>query len=317
MPSAAGLDTQAQCNSPGPGTAWPADVSGRVVYSERKEWIYSNLLKVIHLPEQIYLATTAHRFPEPVWAALRQAGGEIGPEWLLTSKRIISFRDLREHPWSTVCNPATVRTFDTHEWAETDDPDRRREFVRLLNHCLRGFTRSLDLRYHKGQDCYYFPATTDLTPRSLTYCSLQQKASRDVFAVYRKKSDPETVSHYRHSAFSGSFQRYGREWYLQITPTYLYTVDGYWISRFQGELLAGIKRFDRNAAVVGQVAMWGDYLTPEGGLFSALYPYLQFGKLERFQVNRTINDNAWLPQDSTAPEQEGGEADERPLPDES
>jgi hypothetical protein len=290
-----------------------------VVYSDRKEWIYSNLLKVINLPEHIYVATTTYRFPEPVWAALRQASGEIGPEWLLTSKHIISFRDLREHPWSAICNPATVRVCGTQDWAATNDPDRFREFVRLLNHCLRGFTRSLDLRYQRGLDCYYFPATADLTPKNLAYRSLQQKASRDVFAVYYKKSDPQTVSHYRHSAFSGFFQRYGRDWYLQITPTYLYTVDGYRLSRFQGEMLAGIKRFDRNAAVVGQVAMWGDYLTPEQrDLFvPPPYPYLRLGKLERFQVNRALDDAAWLSQDSTAPEQEGGEADERPLPDEA
>jgi hypothetical protein len=309
--SAAGPDILAQYIS-------PADVSGRVVYSDKKEWLYSNLLKVIYLPKQIYGANTTHRFPGPLWAALRRAGGDIGPEWLLTSKRITSFRDLREPPWNTICKTATIRTCDTQEWAETDDPDQRRDFVRLLNHCLRGFTRSLDIRYHKELDCYYFPATADLTPRSLNYRSLQQKASRDVFAVYRKKSNPEVVSHYRHSAFIGSFQRYGREWYLQITPNYLYTVDGYRVSRFQGEMLAGIKRFDRNAAVVGQVAMWGDYLTPDQrDLFGPpTYPYLRFGKLERFQVNRTIDDSAWLPQDSTAPEQEGGEADERPLPDE-
>jgi hypothetical protein len=184
---------------------------------------------------------------------------------------------------------------------------------------MRGFIRSLDLRYHKQLKCYYFPATADLTPRSLNYRSLQQKASRDVFAVYHKRNNSEVVSHYRHSAFSGSFQRYGREWYLQITPTYLYTVDGYRVSRFQGEMLAGIKRFDRNAAVVGQVVMWGEYLTPEQrDLFGPpAYAYLRFGKLNRFQVNRTIDDDAWLPQDSTAPRQEGGEADERPLLDES
>ena len=140
--------------------------------------------------------------------ALRQAGGEVGPEWLLTSNRIISFRDVREYPWNTFCNPVTARICDTHEWAATDDPDQRRDFVRLLNHCLRGFTRSLDLCYHRKLDCHYFPATPDLKLRSLTYRSLQQKASRDVFAVYYKKSDPDAVSHYRHSAFSGSFQRY-------------------------------------------------------------------------------------------------------------
>ena len=131
-----------------------------------------------------------------------------------------------------------------------------------------------------------------------------------MFAVYYKKSAPDTVSHFRHSAFSGSFQRHGHEWYLQITPTYVYTVDGHRLSRYQGDLLAGIKRFDRNAAVLGQLVMWGDYLTPGAQLFAEVYPYLRFGTLERFQVNREINDDAWATQDSTAPE--GGAAGERP-----
>ncbi len=273
-----------------------------MIYSKEKEWLYSNLLKVT-LPEKIYVANTAQRFAGPVWAALRQAGGDVGPEWLLTSKRIVSFRDLRDSQWSAICSRATC--CNTGEWSETDDPDRRREFVRLLNHCLREFARTLDLCYNRELDCFYFPATPDLKPRSLTYRSLQQSASRDVFAVYYKKSDPAAVSHFRHAAFNGSFQRFGREWYLQITPTYVYTVDGHRLSRFQGDLLAGIKRFDRNAAVVGQVVMWGEYLTPTAGLFDNKYPYLTLGKPEKFQVNRTINDETWASQDST--DQKSGE----------
>lgn len=233
-----------------------------MVYSKQTEWLYSNLLKVAALPEHLYTASTNHRFAGALWTALQQAGGEIGPEWLLTSKRIVSFRDLREHPWNTICNPSTVRIYDMSEWAETDDPDRRRDFVRLLNHCLRAFTRSRNLSYRKDLDCYYFPPTPDLKPRAITYRSLQQDATRDVFAVYYKKNDPEAVSYFRHAAFCGSFQRYGREWYLQITPTYVYTVDGYKLSKFQGELLAGIKRFDRNAALVGQIVMWGGLPDP-------------------------------------------------------
>ena len=153
------------------------------------------------------MANNSYRFAGPLWNALQRAGGEIGPEWLLTSRRIISFRDLAEQPWRTICNPATIQTCDTQELAETNDPDQCRDFVRLLNHCLRAFTRSLGLRYHKGLDYYYFPATADLQPLSLSYRGLQQKASRDVFAIYFKKTAPEVVSHYRHSAFSGSFQR--------------------------------------------------------------------------------------------------------------
>jgi hypothetical protein len=231
--------------------------------------------------------------------ALGRAGGEAGSEWLLTAGQLLSCHDLRAHPWSAVCGNGSVESDDIQFWSETDDPDRRREFVRLLNHCLRAFTRSLGLRYYKPLDCHYFPATPDLKPRSLSYKSLQQNTSRDVFAVYFKKKQPAVVSHYRHAAFTGSFQRHGEEWYLQLTPTYLYTIDGYRVSRFQGELLAGIKRFDRNAAVVGQLVMWAEVLTPAQQLFGEPYPFLQFGKLERFQVNRRIDDAAWTAGDST------------------
>ena len=88
-----------------------------MVHSKEKEWLYSNLLNVT-LPEKIYVANTAQRFAGPVWAALRQAGGEVGPEWLLTSKRIISFRDLGESQWIAICSRATC--CDTAEWSETD-----------------------------------------------------------------------------------------------------------------------------------------------------------------------------------------------------
>lgn len=255
------------------------------------------------MPELFYVANTSHRFAGTVWAALRQGGREIGPEWLLTEKRILSFHDLGGRPWNTICDQ--VRPCDTHDWSESDDPDRRRDFVRLLNHCLRAFTRSLGLHYNKSLDCYYFPAEPDLKPRSLAYRSLQQNTSRDVVAIYYRKNEPGVISHFRHSAFFGSFQRYGRDWHLQITPTYVYTVDGQRLSRFQGELLAGIKRFDRNAAVVGQVVMWGEFLGPESQLSSEPYFYLKLGKPVRFQVDREINDLAWATQDSTA--QEGGE----------
>lgn len=84
-------------------------------------------------------------------------------------------------------------------------------------------------------------------------------------------------------------------------------MDGHRLSRYQGDLLAGIKRFDRNAAVVGQLVMWGEYLTPTAGLFESKYPFLKFGKPEKFQVNRTINDDAWASQDSTEQKDGGGE----------
>lgn len=308
VPTAAGQSTTAQ----GSVSNATADVTGQVICSDQKEWLYSNLLKVT-LPEQVFVANTTHRFAGPVWEALRAAGGDIGPEWLLLSKQIVSFRNLRDSQWKAVCDQGTVEAFDVPDWATPDDPDQCRDFVRLLNLCMDQFAQTRGLRYSRNLDCYYFPATANLQPRNLTYQSLQQTTTREVFSVHHKKSDPETVSYFRHSAFAAAFHRYGQEWYLEITPTYVYTADGYRLSRYQGDLLAGIKRFDRNAAVIGQLAMWGDYLAPETGLFGDGYPFLRFGGLERFQVNRTINDKGWATQDSTPQAKEDGEADERTL----
>ena len=212
--------------------------------------------------------------------------------------------------------PSDCPDLDTQEWAETDDPDRAATSSACLTTACAGSPgRSTFVTTNAG--LLLLPATPDLT-RSLTYRSLQQKASRDVFAVYHKKSDPEAVSHFRHSAFSGSFQRYGREWYLQITPTYLYTVDGYRLSRFQGDCSPASSGSTATRPWWAKSSMWGDYLTPEQRrpLRSTRLSVPAFGKLERFQVNRVIDDAAWLSQDSTAPEQEGGEAEEWPLPDE-
>ena len=275
--------------------------------------MYTNLLKVGSLPDRLYVANTTHRFPQDVWSQLRSAGGDVGPEWSLGGRRLVSFRDLRQHPWPAVCDRGTVEEFDTRGWADADDPDQRRDFVQLLNLCLRGLAESLGLRYSKLLRGYYFPATSDLEPRTLGYRSLQQNASRDVFSVYHKKGQPGVVSHYRHSAFCGSFSRFDSDWYLVVNPTYLYTADGHMPSHYHGELLAGIKRFDRNAAVLGQLVMWGEYLAPGAELFSTAYPFLRLGKPERLRVDRGIDDDTWARRDDT-PTEAGTAADDSSWP---
>jgi hypothetical protein len=51
--------------------------------------------------------------------------------------------------------------------------------------------------------------------------------------------------------------------------------------------------------------MWGEYLSPTSGLFDCNYPFLRFGKPEKFHINRTIDDSVWASQDGT--EQKRGE----------
>jgi len=196
--------------------------------------------------------------------------------------------------WHSVCERGSVEDFPTDEWSASDDPVRRREFVWLLNSALRQrlYPRVL---HQKTLDCYYWRRPeANLDPVSLIYRATHQQAKRTVFKGYPRK-DGGGISYYRHAAFEGHFRRFSDSWFLDITPTFVFTQDGERLSRYHADLLSGIKRLDRNPAVLASVMMWADYLARRGDLFTAEYPFLSFGKLVSLSIERGIVDDSWLP----------------------
>lgn len=185
----------------------------------------------------------------------------------------------------------TVEDFATDEWARTEDPDRQRDFVWLLNTCLR---RKLypRIRFRRDIDCYVFLPTLDMGPEAVAYERPDGTSShRNVFSVHRNKAGD--VSYYKHGAAELQFRRFGDQWFLEIQPTYVYTSDGDKIHRHQSELLTGIKRLDRNPAVLGQVLMWADVIRRSGSSESGTYRYLAFGKLAQLALDVGIDDRDW------------------------
>ncbi len=87
--------------------------------------------------------------------------------------------------------------------------------------------------------------------------------------------------------------RLGGTWYLEITPTYHFTWNGRDLDSFHEERLAGIKRLERNPAVLALVLMWATYLSRPDDLY-ARYPYLSFGELATLEAGFGIDDSAWL-----------------------
>lgn len=260
------------------------------------EKLYSNLLKVSSFASDLYLADTSHRKPEDVWAAFKTTGVNAGSEWVLSGKKIISFRDLHESPFSGICDLGTCERFSTREWAYSQDGDRQRDFVRLLNLCLKERARLLGLWLFKDgkRRYFYFPATRSLKPRRVQYQSKTKRVSREVFKQYSRKSDPSQPTYCRHLAFKGYFIRLMDEWYLEITPTYHFTSNGKDEDKFRAERLQGIKRLERNPAVFGQVLFWADYLRRQTrGLFSSEYPLLTFDNLAALEIQASVPDEIW------------------------
>lgn len=287
--------------------ALPADRGLYLAPSRKRETLYSNLLRVTSFAPHIYVASTSYRTPDRLWADLRRYQEGAGGEWLLKGGNLVSFQDLRQYPWTRMCDEGSVERFGSNEWATGEDADCQRDFVRLLNEALRAKTRP-DLSYHRKEKCFYFSPTAGRTTRHFAYHGPSGKrTSRAVFQSYQSKANAERVYYYRHSAFKGRFREFGASWYLEITPTYHFTHDGRQPHWDQDGLLSGIKRMEHNPAVLGQVIMWAAYLAPPTSLFTEEYPFLKFGSLETFDLEAGIDDAAWLQQDDaehTAGDQE-------------
>ena len=261
---------------------------------KREEILYTNLLEVKSYRPNMYIAETDLRKSEWFWARTKDKNLEMPNEWILRDKSILSFHDLRESNWASFCDRGTVEKFDTDEWAMSDESDRKRVFVRLLNICLDNRLRRHGCSYNKALNCYHIWATKNLKTRVFKYRSHKQKTSREVFGPYVSMAVEDRIAYYRHSAFEGHFLRIDDKWYLEINPTYIFTSNGYNQSKYSAERLSGIKRMELNEAVRGQVIMWYRFLTQKSTLFRSDYEMLRFEKLLLLKTDYCINDNIWL-----------------------
>ncbi|HUS44984.1 MAG TPA: DUF4365 domain-containing protein [Phycisphaerae bacterium] len=282
--------------------AVPKDVGPYLPATYHSEKLISNLLEVTSFPASIYVACTEYRRPEEVFSWAKERGVRLPSGWVLTDKTIHSVHDLWEEPWVELVDKGTVDRFEVEEWVQTDDPDRQREFVRLMNQVLREDMRVHRLWHSKDEKCFFFPTRRgeDGRPASRTYRyrSLQHQASSEVvkIEVHRKTGE---IYYCRHDAFKHLFLRVGGNWHLAITPHYVFTTDGRMPHPSGEDLLSGLKRQEHQQALLGQVVMWQYKLThirPKE-LFDTddeQQPLLAFGDLLRAECDRGVDDQDWL-----------------------
>lgn len=274
--------------------ALPADSGIYFSPLDTTETLYTNLLKVKSVADTIYVAVTDKTKNSEIWDTFKQLNVKVGGEWILKNRTITSFHPLDEYPFSEVCDPGSCERFDVDEWSETEDEDKRRDYVQLLNRALHERAWQLKLKYHNEHGYYFYRAPLKFNTIHIDYQSIKRRAKREVFKQYFGKKDVSRKTYCRHAAFKGHFLRSDNQWFLEITPTYHFTKNGVDDYSYRDETLKGIKRLERNPAVVGQLLMWADLLRrPIKNLFENEYPFLSFGELETVDVNAGIPDNIW------------------------
>jgi len=260
----------------------------------RPEVLISNLLTVTRLPERIFVAPTEHRDPAMLIKALVQRNIQFGSEWFLKNGMLLSAHNLAEHPFDLVCDAGAADHFDVKEWSQTLDEDKKREFVQLLNRCLRERMRQLGLVYipDKPFECYFFRLPPGALKREFGYAAEKRRASRKMVSVSRRKDG--SIRYFKHQAFKAHFYRFDARWFLEITPTYYFTEDGRALYRFYEDPLRWHKENENNNAVRGQLTTWIRLLTRKPDLIAEEYKFLSFADPESFTFPVGIDDAAWL-----------------------
>ena len=259
----------------------------------RAEYLRGNLLCLDSFPSSLFIADTEYRTPRELRNALRETKQETDGVWVLWEKKIITFHDLGEEPWSSVSDPGTRERFATSEWSTSSDPTRQRVFVQLLNQTLREQISS-KVRYWPQEDSFAMAGL----PRKMPYQSLKRRSKISVVSAFSTiTSDDRKFEWFRHLAFRGQFRFLDGTWYLEITPTYRFTRDGHILDRFHSDRLKGIKRLEGNRAVLSSILFWADYLRPRTSLFDTTVTPLQFGELVKFECDVGIVDQQWLSKD--------------------
>ena len=278
----------------------------------KKETLISNLLPLTWFPRRIWVGASRFNRLEQIWPILRNARRRVSGDWILRGGSVISFQDLQEYPWTNICDLGTCEDFDVEEWSDSDDPDRQRYFVELLNRALSEQLYPA-VRYRRELGCYLFACEPEKAPLRIQYQSLERKSSKTVVQDYKNtNADGERFIWLRHLAFRPRFKRFDDGWYLEITPTYVFTWDGRRLYRFHEEWLSRIKQIEKNRAVLSALALWADYLVNESpDMFTD--PALRFGRLLSFDLPVGIDDDDWSdkgPEDGEAESTEDEDADD-------
>jgi nucleoside phosphorylase len=290
----------------GPTPAFPVESEEKPEHeATQAEESFANLIPLRHFPETLYVAPALSKTQKQSWFLLnrrapRNTSEYVPGAWALFEGNLYSLVDPEGSRLKSIIDVGGLEQFSAREWAFSEDENRRRLFVRLLNACLRDDLWSQGVRYYGEQDVYAFMGRPEEPPRQFKYANLKVRSTATVVSHYEHKAKSGKAYPYlRHAAFQGRFRLLGRDWHLEITPTYRFTRNGKDLDRYHEDRLSGIKRFERNRSVLSQLLLWQAVLR-------APWPradrarLLEFAPLLSFRFTSGVDESALTALDAPA-----------------
>ncbi|HEV2551900.1 MAG TPA: hypothetical protein VGU20_31625, partial [Stellaceae bacterium] len=246
-------------------------------------------------------------------AARELAGDPHAPfDWVVRDRRFLSFRDPRGTSLTEIVDEGSVEAVETELVAFPDDLDDENIFIDLLGRTLCAQLEP-ELTFDRESRALYFRALAENTGRRYRYRSLVNETSAEVVSVWRTRAG--YIGSVRHHAFTPRFQRLGDQWFLSVTPTFIFTHDGYRPHHNASALIAGKKKKEKNAAIRGQFVMWRHLLIRSGDPPAVLLAngpkrasILKFEALDPIIMPLAVPEDAWRQNDPNAAKMVDAEA---------
>lgn len=252
----------------------------------------------IQLPDEMFVATSQHSVRKALSIILEDKSSAQF-DWIIFNNSYWSFRDPTSLSSSAIVDLDQVEAIETDLISNHEDDDQRNQFAFLLRKTL-GQQFNGRLRWVKDKKLFYVLAKKKNTPVKFSYQSTINKTSAELVNVNRRREDKSAISFVRHHAFIPRFEVLDGMWYLIITPTYYFTVDGFIPHSYPDALLSGKKRLETNASLRGQIIMWHRYLTQDqlaaGDMFADSMPtntWPTYGELPEVLLPQTVPEGAW------------------------
>lgn len=260
----------------------------------RPEALHANLLPVTRLPKYVYIAQTKFRRHREIFAVFSHDGIYGMGEFILRRKEIISVHDLARQEWKDVCDATTVQPLSFPEWANEDVEEREGEVRELLHRCLDAMTWRMGMKFDGKDYCFYFRKPEKQKEVRKRIRSQVREMPRGLVTEYYS-GNPRQLRGYKHAAFRGEFREFGERWFLEVTPTTFYTIDGRRRKANSDQLRKGIKQIERHAAVSGHMRMWSELLaeSQQTEFLGAPYKHLAFSPWEKLIVPVSLPEKAW------------------------
>jgi hypothetical protein len=258
----------------------------------RTETVVSNLLEVARFAPEIHSAPTPFADGGEARNHLHEEN-QYRRGFMISGGRVIAMEPLTDR--LALLTSGVSEAVPTTEWASSDDPDTQRHFVQLINETLEHIHhQQLGWLRRGGAHVTFYKAPEDL--KAVKVKGRHTAGDGKTFFGPHFSHVDGGVLYYRHSAAELQFRRWERRWFLQIMPTYRYTIDGKQTHPWEADQLSGIKRDERNKAVFDWVRAWADYLTRElqDNLFAPRDERILFGDLARFEVDSAIDEKVWV-----------------------